>query len=74
MRQDERAIIISKDEDFVDQWLLSNQPAQLIWIRKRETAQTVLLLAWLDPLWPEIVKRLESGEKLIELRAQNLPA
>jgi uncharacterized protein (DUF433 family) len=26
-------------------------------------------LAWLEPLWPDAVKRLEQGEKFIELRA-----
>ena len=26
------------------------------------------LLTWLEPLWPEAVRRLEQGEKFIELR------
>jgi len=30
----DHAAIISKDEDFVDHWLLSNQPVPLVWIRK----------------------------------------
>lgn len=30
----EQAVIISKDEDFVDHWLLSDQPVPLVWIRK----------------------------------------
>jgi predicted nuclease of predicted toxin-antitoxin system len=30
----ESTVIISKDEDFVDHWLLSAEPVQLVWIRK----------------------------------------
>jgi predicted nuclease of predicted toxin-antitoxin system len=32
--RNDQAVIISKDEDFVDYWLLSNQPVAFIWIRK----------------------------------------
>jgi len=63
-----QAVIISKDEDFVDRWLLSDQPVPLVWIRKGNCSNRALL-AWLEPLWPDAVKRLEQGEKLIELRA-----
>jgi predicted nuclease of predicted toxin-antitoxin system len=62
------SVIITKDEDFVDRWLLSNQPVRLVWIRKGNCSNRALL-AWLHPLWPDTVKRLEQGEKLIELRA-----
>lgn len=64
----EGAVIISKDEDFVDHWILSSQPVSLIWIRKGNCSNRALL-AWLEPLWPETVKRLKQGDKLIELRA-----
>lgn len=64
----EEAVIISKDEDFVDRWLLSDQPVPLVWIRKGNCSNEALL-AWIEPLWPDVVKRLEQGEKLIELRA-----
>jgi predicted nuclease of predicted toxin-antitoxin system len=66
--QREQTIIISKDEDFVDHWLLSAEPVQLVWVRKGNCSNHALL-AWLKPLWPDAVKRLEQGEKLIELRA-----
>jgi predicted nuclease of predicted toxin-antitoxin system len=61
------AIIVSKDEDFVDRWLLDPTPVALIWIRKGNCSNRVLL-AWLEPLWPDTVKRLEQGERFIELR------
>ena len=64
----EPVVIISKDEDFVDRWLLSEQPVPFVWIRKGNCSNDALL-AWLEPLWPEAVKRLEQGEKLIELRS-----
>ena len=64
----EDTAIISKDEDFVDHWLLSAEPVQLVWIRKGNCSNQALL-AWLGPLWPDAVKRLEQGEKFIELRA-----
>jgi predicted nuclease of predicted toxin-antitoxin system len=64
----EQAVIISKDEDFVDRWLLSERPVPLVWIRKGNCSHRALL-AWLEPLWPDCLKRLEQGEQLIELRA-----
>jgi len=64
----EKAVIVSKDEDFVDRWLLSDRPVSLIWIRKGNCSKQALL-AWLEALWPDIVIRLEQGEQLIELRA-----
>ncbi len=62
------AVILSKDEDFVDCWVLSDRPATLVWIRKGNCS-TQNLLAWFEPLWPDITKRLVQGEQLIELRA-----
>ena len=66
--RNDRAIISSKDEDFVDRWLLSAQPVPLVWIRKGNCSNRGLK-AWLEPLWPDTVKRSEQGERLIELRA-----
>jgi predicted nuclease of predicted toxin-antitoxin system len=61
-------IIVSKDEDFVDHWLLSADPARLVWIRKGNCSNRALI-EWLTPLWPETLKRLEQGDRLVELRA-----
>ena len=60
----EHAAIISKDEDFVDQWLLSAAPVQLVWVRKGNCSNRALL-AWLEPLWPDVVKQMEQGEKFV---------
>jgi len=64
----EKAIIISKDEDFADRWLLSKENVALVWIRKGNCSNRALM-SWLEPLWPGILQRLEQGERLIELRA-----
>ena len=63
----EQAVIISKDEDFVDRWLLSDKPVTVLWIRKGNCSNRTLM-AWLQPLWPQVMKRLDEGEQLIELR------
>jgi predicted nuclease of predicted toxin-antitoxin system len=62
------AVVVSKDEDFVDHWLLSEKPIPLVWVRKGNCSNSALL-AWLEPLWPELIRRLQQGEKFIELRA-----
>jgi len=64
----ENAVIISKDQDFVDRWLLSERPVALVWIRKGNCSNRALL-AWLELLWPDALTRLEQGEQFIELRA-----
>jgi predicted nuclease of predicted toxin-antitoxin system len=66
--QQEGLIIISKDEDFADRWLLSKEDVTLIWIRKGNCSNRALV-TWLEPLWLDVLRRLKQGEKLIELRA-----
>jgi predicted nuclease of predicted toxin-antitoxin system len=46
---------------------LSAAPVQLVWVRKGNCSNRALF-AWLEPLWSDAVKRLEQGEKFIELR------
>ena len=63
----EDRVLITKDEDFVDRWLLSEAPIALVWVRKANCSNEALM-TWLEPLWSDTVKRLEQGERLIELR------
>ena len=65
--QTENAIIISKDQDFVDRWTLSDRPVALVWIR-RGNCSNQALIEWLELLWPDTLNRLEQGERFIELR------
>jgi predicted nuclease of predicted toxin-antitoxin system len=37
------AVIISKDQDFVDRWLLSETPVGLIWLRKGNCSSGALM-------------------------------
>lgn len=64
----EKMIIVSKDEDFVDRWLSKSEGVSLVWIRKGNCSNRALL-AWFEPLWPEVLKRLEQGDQFIELQA-----
>jgi predicted nuclease of predicted toxin-antitoxin system len=66
--QEKNLVIISKDEDFVDRWLLKPEGVRVVWIRKGNCSNQVLL-TWLEPIWLDVAKRLEQGEQLIELRA-----
>jgi len=61
------AVVVSKDEDFVDRWLLKPEGVALVWIR-RGNCSNEALVRWLTPLWPDIITRLTQGEKLVELR------
>ena len=65
---DDGLIIVTKDEDFVDRWLVSSERPVLVWIR-RGNCSNQALIAWLQPLWPEAARRLEQGDQLVELRA-----
>ena len=42
-------------------------PVALIWVRMGNCSNRALL-AWFEPLWPDVLKRLEQGERFIELR------
>jgi predicted nuclease of predicted toxin-antitoxin system len=66
----ENAVLVSKDEDFVDGWLLTEQSTSLIWIRKGNCSNRALM-TWFERLWAETVSRLERGERFIELRASD---
>ena len=66
--REKNLVIVSKDEDFVDRWLLKPEGVAVVWIRKGNCSNQALI-AWLTPLWPDVLRRLEQGEQLIELRA-----
>ncbi len=62
------AAVITKDEDYVA--LLRGRAAgevAVVWIRVGNCTKASLL-RWFGPMWPEISRRLEEGEQLIEVR------
>jgi predicted nuclease of predicted toxin-antitoxin system len=61
------AVLITKDEDFAQHSWHAKEKITLIWIRFGNCTNRVLL-ARFTPLLPTIIKQLEGGEMLIEVR------
>jgi predicted nuclease of predicted toxin-antitoxin system len=61
------AAIVTKDEDFAE-WVRRGRPGpSVVWLRIGNSSKRVLL-TWFDPLLPLIVRKLQQGERLIEVR------
>jgi predicted nuclease of predicted toxin-antitoxin system len=60
-------VVITKDEDFVARCIGDNSAPPVVWLRIGNCTNRVLF-AWLDPNLPETAARLNSGEKLLEIR------
>jgi predicted nuclease of predicted toxin-antitoxin system len=61
------AAIVSKDEDFAE-WVRRGRPGPaVVWLRIGNSSKRALL-AWLEPLLPLVVSKLEQGERLVEVR------
>jgi predicted nuclease of predicted toxin-antitoxin system len=59
--------VVTKDEDFVLRCISNTAAPSVVWIRIGNCTNRVLF-AWLEPLLPQVERRLRGGEKLIELR------
>jgi predicted nuclease of predicted toxin-antitoxin system len=59
--------LVTKDEDFVDRCLNNPGMPTVVWLRIGNCTNEALF-AWLEPMLPDIVKRLKGGERLIEVR------
>lgn len=63
--------IITKDQDFADRSIMAHGASVVIvWLRIGNTSNQVLL-SWLLPLWPAILDRIESGDRLVEVREKS---
>jgi predicted nuclease of predicted toxin-antitoxin system len=62
------AIIVSKDEDFADMVRRTQHGPCVLWLRTGN-GTTASLLRLLAPIWPAVEMRLESGERLVEVRS-----
>jgi len=60
-------IIVTKDEDFVEQSLGVDEAPKVVWLRIGNCTNRVLF-DWLEPLLPQLIEKLESGERMVELR------
>jgi predicted nuclease of predicted toxin-antitoxin system len=60
------SILVSKDEDFTTM-ILEAPTAKLIWVRAGNCRKGYLF-ELLRHMWPRVLARLASGERLIEIR------
>lgn len=60
------AAIITKDEDFAERCLYSQNQPVIVWLRIGNTSNQALT-NWLIPLWPAIIGRIQLGDRLIEV-------
>ena len=61
------AVIVTKDEDFAE-WVRRGRPGPaIVWLRLGNSTRRELL-TWIQPLWPIVMRRLEDGERLVEVR------
>lgn len=61
-----RAVIITKDEDFVSLVSVQSETPSVIWVRVGNIGKQDLL-NWIEPMMAHIIAEIESGEKLIEI-------
>lgn len=65
--RENNAAILTKDEDFAERCLCSQNPPVVIWLRIGNATNPVLL-GWFLPLLPAVLARIQTGDKLIEVR------
>jgi predicted nuclease of predicted toxin-antitoxin system len=61
-----QAAIITKDQDFAERHLYSRDQPVVVWLRVGNTSNQALI-RWFVPLWPKITRRIELGDRLIEV-------
>jgi predicted nuclease of predicted toxin-antitoxin system len=61
------AVLVTKDEDFVDLSMRAVLSTPFLWIRSGDMT-TRRLWAMLEPSLPTIVEAFNSGERIVELR------
>jgi predicted nuclease of predicted toxin-antitoxin system len=59
--------IITKDDDFVERFRRQSGGPPIVWLRIGNASNRALL-AWFLPAVPAVVKRLEAGDRFIEVR------
>jgi predicted nuclease of predicted toxin-antitoxin system len=61
------AVLVSKDEDFVDLSIRGVLQTPFLWIRSGNMT-TPRLWALLEPLLPEAVRAFEAGDRIVEIK------
>ena len=62
----ESYILVSKDEDFLHLVLRPGVTTGLVWVRIGNCRKQHLLEAF-DRVWPRLMERIESGERIVEV-------
>ena len=62
-----QSIVVTKDEDFAHRRRQSRRGPVVVWLRVGNTSRRALL-RWFEPLIPEVERRIEQGDVLIEVR------
>jgi predicted nuclease of predicted toxin-antitoxin system len=60
------AVIVTKDEDFAQRKVLTDNGPAVIWIRLPNTRRRELL-SWFEAVLPDVLSALQRGETLIEV-------
>jgi predicted nuclease of predicted toxin-antitoxin system len=61
------AVLVTKDEDFAEWVRRSRAGPPVLWLRIGNSTRSELL-RWFGPLLPAIVRQLQQGERLVEVR------
>ncbi len=60
-------VIITKDEDFAQMTVLRPEPVAVVWLRLGN-CRTPDLLRKMEAAWPEIIRQLDAGMRLVEVQ------
>jgi len=60
-------VVVTKDEDFAERALATTAGPQSVWLRIGNCTNPALF-TWLEPLWPSIVRQLEAGTPVVEVK------
>jgi predicted nuclease of predicted toxin-antitoxin system len=61
-----QAAVVTKDEDFAQRCMHSQEQPVIVWLRIGNSSNQALLRR-LIPLWPTLMRRIEAGDRLIEV-------
>lgn len=64
---DHQAILITKDEDFIERARHTNNAPAIVWLRLGNASNRALQ-QWLIPQLPQIIEWIEQGVRLLEIR------
>jgi predicted nuclease of predicted toxin-antitoxin system len=60
------AAVLTKDADFAERAVRSNSAPIVVWLRIGNATNAVLF-GWLVPFMPAVIRRIEYGDRLIEV-------